>query len=150
VSSGELSPPELSEPSPLEALVQRFAAAQLTRREWKHTTHLQVGAWYVHHLGKQGALDVLRDSIRRLNERHGTPNSDERGYHETITRAYVELIADFFTTFGPAVELEARVRALLASPLADREALLRYWSREVLFSVEARRGWVAPNLAPLP
>jgi hypothetical protein len=27
---------------------------------------------------------------------------------------------------------------------------VEYWTRERLFSVEARRNWVEPDLAPLP
>jgi hypothetical protein len=40
--------------------------------------------------------------------------------------------------------------ALLASPLGKSDWLLGYWSRTLLFSVEAGRGWVEPDLKPLP
>jgi len=36
------------------------------------------------------------------------------------------------------------------SPLGQPQWLLEYWTRERLFSVEARRNWVEPDLAPLP
>ena len=39
--------------------------------------------------------------------------------------------------------------ALLADPLSDRNALLRFFSRGRLDSVEARLGWAEPDLAPL-
>ena len=41
---------------------------------------------------------------------------------------------------------------LLAATLAelDRTAPLSHWSRDLLFSVPARRGWVPPDIAPLP
>jgi hypothetical protein len=41
------------------------------------------------------------------------------------------------------------VQALLASPLAEKTALLRYYSRTSLGSVTARKGWVEPDLEPL-
>jgi hypothetical protein len=47
------------------------------------------------------------------------------------------------TPAGPLHEILDR---LLASPLGDSKWLLTYWSRERLFSVEARRGWLAPDL----
>jgi hypothetical protein len=39
---------------------------------------------------------------------------------------------------------------LLASPLAARDVLTRHYSKALLFSVEARRGWIEPDLEPLP
>jgi hypothetical protein len=134
---------------PLDELVAAFRDGTLPRAAWTHEAHMRVGAWHVHHHGAAEALDLLRERITRLNERHGTVSSDTSGYHETITAAYVRLIEAFFATFGPAIALEARVAALLAGPLAERTVLFRFWSREVLMSVAARRAWVEPDLAPL-
>jgi len=39
---------------------------------------------------------------------------------------------------------------VLASPLAARDVLTRHYSKATLFSVAARRGWVEPDLEPLP
>jgi hypothetical protein len=39
---------------------------------------------------------------------------------------------------------------LMASPLGRSDWLLAYWTRERLFSVDARRRWVEPDLKPLP
>ncbi len=139
-------------------LVEAFLAGTLPRAEWTHEAHLRVGAWHVQHHGADGALPLLRERIRRLNDRHGTVNSATSGYHETITAAYARLIADFFSASasesasavaGEGIDLEARVAALLASPLADRAALFRFWSRERLLSPEARAAWLPPDLAPL-
>jgi hypothetical protein len=137
-------------------LVEAFLAGTLPRDEWTHEAHLRVGAWHVHHHGADGALALLRERIRRLNDRHGTVNSATSGYHETITAAYARLIADFLaapvpvaSSSGSGTDLEARVVALLASPLADRAALFRFWSRERLLSPEARAVWLPPDLAPL-
>ncbi|MCA3571140.1 MAG: hypothetical protein IOD07_27765, partial [Bradyrhizobium sp.] len=50
----------------------------------------------------------------------------------------------------PAGEpLVASVNALLEGPLGRRDHLLGYWSKALLFSVAARRGWVEPDLRPL-
>ncbi|MDX2169496.1 MAG: hypothetical protein SF182_20675 [Deltaproteobacteria bacterium] len=117
--------------------------------EWTHRAHLAVGTWHVLRFGPDEALRRLRSGIRALNDAHGTPNSDTRGYHETITRAYVTLIADFLSTRAGTSPADA-AHALLRSPLAGKDALLRYYSRPCLGSVTARRGWVAPDLRQLP
>jgi len=41
------------------------------------------------------------------------------------------------------------VAQLLDSPLADREALFAFYSRERLMSTLSRAEWVEPDLAPL-
>ena len=46
--------------------------------------------------------------------------------------------------------LAERVNAMLLSDVGRRDWPLRFYSRERLFSVDARRGFVAPDLAPLP
>lgn len=46
--------------------------------------------------------------------------------------------------------LALAVAALLAGPLAARDVLARHYSKQILFSPVARRGWVEPDLAPLP
>jgi hypothetical protein len=91
----------------------------------------------------------LRAGIRRLNETHGVENSETSGYHETITAAYVLLLETFLSRFSREVPLPERVTELLAGPLAARDVLFRFWSRELLLSSRARLIWVAPDLRPL-
>lgn len=125
----------------LDDLVSRFHARTLPKSEWTHQAHLAVGTWHVHRLGPDEALLRLRSGIRQLNDAHGTPNTDSSGYHETITRAYVILLADFMTA-RDGETAAACAQALLASPLARRDALLTFYSKERLMSVAARREWV--------
>ncbi len=48
------------------------------------------------------------------------------------------------------IGLAARVNAPLVSPIGRRDWPLGFYSRELLFSVAARRGFVTPDRAPLP
>ncbi|HWA73416.1 MAG TPA: hypothetical protein VG937_13815 [Polyangiaceae bacterium] len=135
--------------SELAELAAAFLAGTLPRERWTHAAHLAVGAWHVHHLGESVAIDTLRLGIRKLNTAHGTQNTSTGGYHETITVAYVRLIAAFLAALSGDVPLEQRVSALLESPLAERTFLFRFWSKSLLMSAEARANWVAPDLLPL-
>jgi 4-hydroxy-tetrahydrodipicolinate synthase len=129
----------------LGRLAARFTARELPVSEWTHTAHLMTGAWHVFHLGPDRALPAMRDGIRRLNQAHGTPETPARGYHETITRAYVELLASFLGRFPEATPLASRVAALLAHPLAARDALLGFYARDRLMSPQARAAWLEPD-----
>ena len=142
--------PVLSEDAKgLDDLVARFLACSLPHSEWTHQAHLAVGAWHVARFGPDEALARLRAGIRQLNDSHGTPNSATRGYHETVTRAYVLLLAEFLDSVPPPTPLFERVKQLFTSELADKEALLRFYSRERLMSSEARATWIEPDLLPL-
>jgi hypothetical protein len=132
----------------LEHLVARFRAATLPKPEWTHAAHLATGAWHVHHLGAPRALVELRLGIRRLNDFHGTANTDTSGYHETITRAYGVLLERFLAD-APSASLAEKVQALLGGPLAARDVLFTFYSRALLLSVPARRDWVEPDLQAL-
>lgn len=76
-------------------------------------------------------------------------NDDTQGYHDTITRAYVAGVR-LFLRQTDETGLVARVNALLLSPIGRRDWPLGFYTRELLFSVEARRGFVEPDRAPLP
>jgi hypothetical protein len=113
--------------------------------------HLRVGLWHVRRFGEDGALARLRDAIRAYNEAVGTANTDVSGYHETLPVFYVRVIADVIerqpaTALIPDGVLEAELIVLRGA----RDVPMQYYSRERLFSVEARRGWVEPDLRRLP
>ena len=133
----------------LDGVVERFLACRLSGKEWTHQAHLAVGLWHVHRYGAEDALTRLRAGIRRLNESHGTPNSTTRGYHETITRAYAQLLSDFLSTCPVEMPLAERVAHLIASPVADKDVLLRFYSRERLMSTSARAEWMEPDIMVL-
>jgi RimJ/RimL family protein N-acetyltransferase len=133
----------------LDDLAARFAACTLPRPEWTHLAHLSVGAWHVNRYGKEEALVRLRDGIRVLNDSHGTINSATSGYHETITRAYVELLAQFLAACPVGMPIKTRTVRLILSPLAARDALFTFYSRERLMSEQARKEWLEPDVAPL-
>jgi hypothetical protein len=124
-------------------------ARTLPREEWTHEAHLAACLWL---LAERPDIDVdaeIAGIIRRYNESVGGVNDDSQGYHDSITRAFVAGVRLFLRETHEQA-LAARVNALLASPMGRRDWPLGFYSRELLFSVPARRGFVAPNLAPLP
>jgi hypothetical protein len=135
--------------SQTEQLVTAFRARTLPKADWTHHAHLRVGLWHVLNYPPDTALARLREGITRLNEAHGTPNTFRSGYHETITQFYVWLIAHFVFQADPN-----RRRSLddlgteLIARHGDRNLPLRYYSRELLDSPEARELVVMPDLEP--
>jgi hypothetical protein len=122
----------------------------LPRDEWTHEAHLAATTYL---LLKRPDVDLdkqLPGLIRRYNESVGGVNSDSEGYHETITRAFLHGVRLFLAEADLSEPLHELVNELLLSPMGKRDWPMRFYSRERLFSVEARRTFVAPDLAALP
>ena len=125
-------------------------ARSLPRAEWTHEAHLAATTYL---LVKHPEIDLdaaLPGLIRGYNESVGGVNSDSEGYHDTITRAYLHGIRLFLAEADPTAPIHELVNDLLHSPMGQRDWPLRFWSKERLMSVEARRGFVAPDLRALP
>ena len=127
---------------------RKFLDLSLPKPEWTHAAHFAVTLWLMRHRPDLDLETAMPGLIRAFNEATGTPNTDTGGYHETITRASLGVTRTVLAS-AQASPLHEILDKLLASPLGDSKWLLTYWSRERLFSVEARRGWVAPDLKPL-
>jgi hypothetical protein len=132
----------------VEAFIRAFETGRLPKERWTHAAHLTAGFWYTTTLEAGEALDTLRAKIRQHNEAVGTPNTDSSGYHETITRLYVSAIAQH-VSLNRQASFEESLALLLSSPLSSSSWPLTFYSRERLFSVEARRGWVEPDISKL-
>lgn len=131
------------------AVVAGFRDRTLPGAAWTHQAHLTVGLWHVLEHGEARAMDLLREGITRYNEATGTANTDSGGYHETLTRFYVWAAGRYLAHTGRNGSFVSRVNGFLASPLASKLAPFRYYGRDRLLSVAARRGWVEPDLRQL-
>jgi len=134
-------------PAHIEAFVREFEAGTLPKARWSHHAHLVVGLWYLTQHAPDEALAMVRQRIRAYNEAQGTPNTDSSGYHETLTRLYMRGIAAHLAAHA-GQPLPTSLALLLGSPLAEKAWPLSLYSRERLFSVAARHGWVEPDLIP--
>jgi len=134
----------------IEHIGEGLLARSLPREEWTHEAHLAATTYLLTHRSDVDLDTELRDIIRRYNESVGGVNSDTEGYHETITRSFLHGVRLFLAEADRDAALHELVNALLRSPMGSRDWPLRFYSRERLFSVEARRNFVAPDIAALP
>jgi hypothetical protein len=133
----------------VEALVRGWETCALPRERWTHAAHLTVALWHLLHYDYEEAVGRVRSGIMRYNEAHGVVTTRTGGYHETLTVFWMRHVAHFLAAgYNEARSLVRLANELAAS--ADRAAPLEHYSRELLFSWEARTGWVEPDLKPLP
>jgi hypothetical protein len=134
----------------IEHLGEGLLARTLPREEWTHEAHLAATTYL---LLKRPDVDLdkaLPGIIRAYNESVGGVNSDSEGYHETITRVFLRGVRLFLAEADLREPLHELVNALLLSPMGRRDWPLRFYSPKRLFSVEARRSFVRPDIASIP
>jgi hypothetical protein len=128
-------------------------ACTLAKADWTHEAHLATCAWLILERPEILPERDLPAIIRRYNESVGGVNDETQGYHETITQLFIRGVRRSLKRSEGAGGLAARVNALLLGEEGRREWPLRYYSRERLFSAEARLGWADPDLGralPVP
>ena len=127
-------------------LMAAFEGSTLAPQCWNHRAHVRVAYLYASLHGFDAALMRMRAGLTALNAAHRTPETVERGYHETMTVAFMRLI--FAACRQQAFSSSAEFCD--AHPeLMTKEALLIYYSRERLVSGAAKQTFVEPDLLPL-
>ena len=125
-------------------LVASFESATIARGDWRHAEHLVVGLFYVEKYGLEDGTDKMRTGILGLLEKgFGVDLSKEMPYHETITVFWMRT-AYAFLLMTPGASTVERTNALVAA--FDKDFPLRFYTRERLFSEEARAEYVSPDL----
>lgn len=125
-------------------------ARTLRRAEWTHEAHLATTTYLLLRHPEIDLDSELPGLIRRYNESVGGVNSDTEGYHETITRVFLRGVRLFLAEADTREPLHELVNELLLSPMGRRDWPLRFYSPARLFSVEARRSFVEPDIGALP
>jgi len=131
-----------------ETFLQAFTACTLTHAEWNHRAHIKLGYLYLCRHPLEEAVTRVRVGIQALNAAHQTPEGPDRGYHETITQAWLRIIHCTLCEYGPAETADAFLDQ--QPQLAQKQTLRLFYSRERLMSLLAKREFVEPDLAPLP
>ena len=139
-----------SDDAAIERLVRGFMDHALPKQEWTHAAHFAATLWLLRHRPDPAVETQMPTLIRTYNESVGGQNTDTSGYHETITQASIHEARAFLKRQPADLPLHEAVDRLMDSPLGHPDWLLVYWSRAQLFSPQARRAWMEPDLRPLP
>jgi hypothetical protein len=128
--------------------LRSFENGTLPFAEWHHRAHLKVAYLYLRELAFDEALARARTNIQRYNAATNTPETLERGYHETMTVAWMRLVEFTLSEYGPAASADEFLAA--QEHLANRKALRFFYSRDRLRSWQAKGDFVEPDITPLP
>jgi hypothetical protein len=127
-------------------IVRSFEDASIARDAWKHAEHLTVALHYACLHDIDAATEKMRIGIFKLLTAFGVDLNKEMPYHETMTVFWMRTVAEFNSSKNGASLLD-KANELVAE--YDKDYPLRFYSREYLFSDEARSKFVNGDLQTL-
>ncbi|MEM7739612.1 MAG: hypothetical protein AAF225_02280 [Pseudomonadota bacterium] len=130
----------------IESIAKRLLDRSLPKAEWTHAAHWAAAL----RIARTDArpFETIAAAIPPYNEAVGGQNTDSDGYHATITYACMDM-AMMIIDHAAQHSLSEIHDAVMASPLGGMAWLSRHYSKDLLWSVKARREPFAPDLAPL-
>lgn len=114
-----------------------------TRGGFGHREHLELAWSYLRLYSLDQAGEVMVAAIRHVTRLHDA----ESKYHETMTRAWLHLVAVHVQRWD-AESFEAFLER--NTGLLDRDLIQHFYSRDLILSETARAAWTAPDLRQLP
>ncbi|HEY0565297.1 MAG TPA: hypothetical protein VGC88_06915 [Terriglobales bacterium] len=116
---------------------------QCTLTAFHHAHHLAVAVTYCR--SSDQPLACFREHLQNFAAFHGKHTL----YHETLTWFWIREVQRVLATLATKTPTFQQAN-IIVRELGDKDLPLRYWSRDVLFSPDARTRVVEPDLAPLP
>ena len=130
------------------ALLTAFENCSLPEQQWTHQAHIRVAYMYLRRHPFEEALNRMRAGIQRYNTARKVPVEPHRGYHETLTVAWLTVVAAVMKHHGignDSLDFCGQQPFLL-----NRFLLRLYYTRRTIMSPEAKRSFCAPDITPLP
>lgn len=150
-----------------DVFLTQFENRQIERKDWTHEAHVRMAWLYVARSETyRGARSKVRSGIKQLNaafiaqqnrpcgatpppEPVAEPATESKpiGFHETMTTAFVRLVAARSKPGEKFAAFRKRNPDLFDRNLS---ALLAHYSPALLFSDAAKSAFVQPDREPLP
>ena len=127
----------------LTAFVAAFEDGSFPGALWKHGEHVVLASCYLYAMPLSEAEDRARERIRAYNEAQGGKNTEDAGYHETLTIFWLQVIDKALDRSQPRA---AAARAIADRFTSQRDLYRAYYSFDLLTSREARARFIAPDL----
>jgi hypothetical protein len=139
--------PFLASEAALDDFVRRWQAGRLTKAEWTHGAHVGTAAYFAFDLEREALFERMKVGIIHHNDSVGTANTEDHGYHETLTRFWVETIGAFVRDRSFSTRFEA-VRHATERFGQDQDRHRLYYRFDVVRDRRARREWIKPDRQP--
>jgi hypothetical protein len=136
--------PFLDSEAVLQKFVETWKAGALPKSAWTHAAHVAMAAYFAFDHAMEATFAIMKAGILHHNTCVGTPNTEDNGYHETLTRFWSTEIGAFVRSGHFLSRLEA-VRAAVTVFGKERDRYQAFYSFDVVRDRRARREWVEPD-----
>lgn len=123
-----------------------FEACEFGADDFRHRDHVRLAYLYLRLHSFESALQKIEAGLLALLAHVGAPPSK---YHRTLTEAWLLAVQHFMQRGNSGAGFDD----FLAGPgaaLLDKEIMGTHYSAERLWSEEARKSFVRPDLDPIP
>ena len=128
------------------AMIRDFELGKYPKEKWTHQAHFVMAFWYCYHQPLPQAIRSIKDGIRHYNVCVGGQNTEDSGYHETITVFYTREVVRFLSHSSSLEDVDQLLENLLEQPFLKKDYLSNFYTRETLMGREARARWVEPDI----
>lgn len=128
------------------AFKRQVEACEFPVAEFDHRAHLRLAYVYLCSHNPDRAVERMRDAILGQLRQAGVDPAGK--YHQTMTEAWILAVHHFLNKTECS---ESADDFISQNPMMlDPKIMLTHYSAELLFSEEAWRSFVEPNLDPIP
>ena len=123
----------------------QFESCEFPVSDFDHRNHIRLAYIYLVENDSAESALLIRESLNRVLHHNGV---DPAKYHETMTQAWILAVLHFMQN---TEQSDSAASFILQNPkLLDTKIMLTHYSTKVLFSEQARRTFLQPDLEPIP
>ena len=127
----------------IEKVVLGFESCTTGKDDFSHRDHLAMAVWYLWS-DQDTAAERMRASLHSFLDKHNC----RENYHETLTLFWILLVRRELASLTPAPSLLEATNAVVKR-LGNSRVAFEYYSKELVGSEAAKKGWVEPDLRSL-
>lgn len=114
--------------------------------DFDHRAHIRLAYIYLSSNSTEKSVQLMRDTLINLLKHVGVDPSQK--YHETLTEAWILAVHHFMNSTDNSESADEFIDK--NKVMLDSKIMMTHYSAEVLFSDEARKAFVEPNIDPIP
>lgn len=120
---------------------QRLEDGDFPAADFNHRAHLRLAYVYLCEANTDGATDKMRHTLNQFLIHN---NVDPAKFHQTLTHAWILAVNHFMNRASSATSADDLIDRY--PQMLDTQIMLTHYSKERLFSEEARRVFLQPDI----
>jgi len=125
---------------------QQVEGCSIAVSEFNHRAHVRLAYIYLVKNSTDSSNHLMRETINKLLKYNNIEPSVK--YHETLTKAWLLAVSHYMQNTESSFSADDFINE--NPQLLDNELIMRHYSKQRLYSDNARNKYMEPDLAPIP